>query len=170
MVWLRFSAGKQAEESGSGTAAHAFTGLGGAVRGSSVEELAGKMEVDPSVLKATVEQYNGFCEKGRDEFFAKDPKYLLPLKGPRYYAVRARTGFLGTLGGIRINSRTEVVDRYDVPIPGLYAAGNDAGGLHAESYSMWDTSGIASGFAINSGRIAGENAVRYLTSNALKGI
>jgi fumarate reductase flavoprotein subunit len=128
----------------------------------SIEELAGKMEVDPAVLKATVAQYNGFCEKGRDELFAKDPIYLRPLKGPRYYAVRARTGFLGTLGGIRINYRTEVVDQYDVPIPGLYAVGNDAGGLHADSYSMRDSSGAASAFAIISGRIAGENAVKYL--------
>jgi fumarate reductase flavoprotein subunit len=128
----------------------------------SIEELAVKMEIDPAVLKTTIEQYNGFCEKGRDGLFAKDPRYLLPLRGPRYYAVRARTGFLGTLGGIRINARTEAVDQYDTPIFGLYAAGNDVGGLHAESYSMTDTSGIASAFAVISGRIAGENAVKYL--------
>jgi fumarate reductase flavoprotein subunit len=128
----------------------------------SIEELAGKIEVDPRVLKATVEQYNGFCTKGRDELFAKDPKYLIPLKGPRFYAARARTCFLGTLGGIRINYRTEVVDQYDVPIPGLFAAGSDAGGLHAESYSMRDSSGATAAFALNSGRIAGENAVKYL--------
>jgi hypothetical protein len=38
--------------------------------------------------------------------------------------------FLGTLGGIKINERTEVLDRNDRVIPGLYAAGNDAGGLY----------------------------------------
>ncbi len=128
----------------------------------SVEELAGKMEVDPAVLKATVERYNGFCERGRDEEFAKDPQYLIPLKGPRFYAARARTCFLGTLGGIKINQRTEVVDQYDAAIPGLYAAGIDAGGIHAESYSMKDSSGAASAFALISGRIAGENVVAYL--------
>jgi fumarate reductase flavoprotein subunit len=128
----------------------------------SPQALATKMEVDPMVLTATTEEYNGFCEKGRDNLFGKDPIYLRPLKGPRYYAARARTCFLGTLGGIRANEKTEVVDRYDVPIPGLYVGGNDMGGLHAESYSMRDTSGIASAFALNSGRIAGENAVSYL--------
>jgi fumarate reductase flavoprotein subunit len=128
----------------------------------SVQRLATKMEVDPTVLEATVEQYNGFCEKGRDDLFAKEPVYLRPLKGPRYFAARAHTCFLGTLGGIRMNDRTELVDRYDVPIPGLYAAGNDMGGLHAESYSMKDSSGAASAFALNSGRIAAENAVAYL--------
>ena len=128
----------------------------------SIEELAGKMEVDPRILKATVEEYNGFCEKGRDELFAKDPQFLIPLKGPRFYAAKARTAFMGTLGGVRINARTEAVDQYDIPIPGLFAVGLDAGGLHAESYSMKDSSGAASAFALISGRIAGENAVQYV--------
>jgi len=128
----------------------------------SVEALARKMDVDPDVLKATVDRYNTFCAQGRDEEFAKDPEYLIPLNGPRYYAAKARTCFLGTMGGIKINCKAEAVDEYGTPIDGLYAAGLDAGGLHAESYSMRDTSGIASAFAVISGRIAGENAAKYL--------
>jgi fumarate reductase flavoprotein subunit len=128
----------------------------------SVEELARKMEVDPGTLKATVDRYNTFCEQRYDEEFAKDPEYLIPLEGPRFYAAKARTCFLGTMGGVKINHRAEAVDEYGSPIAGLYAAGLDAGGLHAESYSMRDTSGIASAFAIISGRVAGENAAKYL--------
>jgi fumarate reductase flavoprotein subunit len=128
----------------------------------SIEELALKMEVDPRVLKTTIERYNTFCAQRYDAEFAKDPEYLIPLHGPCYYAAKARTCFLGTLGGIKINHKTEVVDEYDTPIAGLYAAGLDAGGLHAESYSMRDTSGIASAFALISGRVAGENAAKYL--------
>ena len=48
----------------------------------SVEGLAARMEVDPTTLAATVERYNGYCAQRRDEQFAKDPQYLLPLKGP----------------------------------------------------------------------------------------
>lgn len=128
----------------------------------SIEELARKMEVDAQTLKTTVEQYNRFCSQRYDAEFAKDPEYLIPLNGPRYYAAKARTCFLGTLGGIKINHRAEVVDRYGAPIAGLYAVGLDAGGLHAESYSMRDTSGIASAFAVISGRVAGENAAKRL--------
>jgi fumarate reductase flavoprotein subunit len=128
----------------------------------SVEELARKMEVDPQVLKATIDRYNTFCAQGYDAEFAKDREYLLPLHGPRFYAAKARTCFLGTMGGIKINYRTEAVDEYGMPIAGLYAAGLDAGGLHAESYSMRDTSGITSAFALISGRIAGENAAKFL--------
>ena len=128
----------------------------------SIEELARKMEVDPQVLKTTVEQYNTFCAQRWDAEFAKDPEYLIPLNGPRFYAAKARTCFLGTMGGIKINYRTEAVDEYGSPIAGLYAVGLDAGGLHAESYSMKDTSGIASAFAVISGRVAGENVAKYL--------
>jgi fumarate reductase flavoprotein subunit len=130
----------------------------------SLEELAGKMKVSPSALRTTVDEYNRYCEIRLDEQFAKDPQYLIPLRGPRYYVVRMRTGFLGTLGGISINGKAEVIDRHESPIPGLYAAGLDAGGLHAESYSMRDTSGIASAFALISGRVAGENAARWVKS------
>jgi len=128
----------------------------------SVEELAGKIEMDPAVLKATVEEYNGFCEKGHDDIFAKDPKYLWPLKRPKYYAAKVGTIFLGTLGGIKINHRAEVVDKKDKLIPGLYAGGFDAGGAYGDSYSIKDSSGMSAGFAINSGRIAGKNILKYI--------
>jgi fumarate reductase flavoprotein subunit len=120
------------------------------------------MDVDPQVLKMTVTQYNSYCDKGYDELLAKDPAYLILLKGPRYYVAKARTCFLGTLGGIKINQKTVVIDKNDLPIPGLYAVGIDVGGLHGDSYSMTYSSGAASAFAIISGRITGENTVQYV--------
>jgi fumarate reductase flavoprotein subunit len=128
----------------------------------SIPGLAEKIKVDPVRLQATVDEYNRFCEKGHDDLFAKAPKYLRPIKGPHFYAVRARTVFLGTLGGIKINQKTEVVDKKERVIPGLYAVGFDAGGMYGDSYCIKDASGLSAGFAINSGRIAGRNALRYL--------
>jgi fumarate reductase flavoprotein subunit len=128
----------------------------------SIAELANKIGIDPAVLQATVDEYNGYCEKGYDDLFAKDPKYLRPIKGPKYYAIRTRTIFLGTLGGIKINHNTEVLDKKDNVIPGLYAAGYDAGGMYGDSYSIGKSSGLSSSFATNSGRIAGRNALKYL--------
>ena len=128
----------------------------------SVESLAGGIGVDPTVLKATVDEYNSFCEEGRDRLFAKPLKYLRPLKGPRFYAVKARTVFLGTMGGIKINHKMEVVDKKDTPIPGLYAGGYDAGGMWGDSYCIKCSSGLSSAFATNSGRIAGKNVLLYL--------
>lgn len=111
--------------------------------------------------RADVVVMGGGCAGFAAALAAKNPLYLRPLRGPRYYAARARTNFLGTLGGIRVNERAQAVDDFDNTVPGLYAAGHDVGGLHAERYSMWDTSGIASAFAIVSGRTAGENAAAY---------
>ena len=128
----------------------------------SVELLAEKMGVDRGVLKATVEEYNRFCTGGHDGLFAKDPRYLRPLKGPRFFAVKARTLFLGTLGGIKINYRTEVLDKKSDIIPGLYAGGFDAGGMWGDSYCIKVSSGLSAGFAANSGRIAGKNVLIYL--------
>jgi fumarate reductase flavoprotein subunit len=128
----------------------------------SVEDLAAKMGVEPAVLKATVDEYNGFCEKGHDDLFAKDPRYLRPLKGPKYYAAKARTIFLVTLGGIKVNHRMEVVDKKEKVIPGLYAGGMDAGGMWGDSYPIQVATGASSAFAINSGRIAARSALRYI--------
>jgi fumarate reductase flavoprotein subunit len=128
----------------------------------SVEELAGKMGVDTQALRATVDEYNAFCAKGHDDLFAKEPKFLRPLKGPGFYAIKARTVFLGSLGGIKINEHTEVVDKKGKVIPGLYAGGFDAGGMWGDSYSITASSGLSSAFATNSGRIAGRRASEYI--------
>ncbi len=128
----------------------------------SVEELATKLGMEPAVLKATVDEYNGFCARGRDALFAKNPKYLFPLKGPRFFAAKTRTVFLGTIGGIKINEKTEVIDKKGKVIPGLYAVGLDAAGMWGDSYGIIASSGAAAGFATNSGRIAGKNLVQYV--------
>ena len=75
--------------------------------------------------------------------------------------MRCVTMTLGTLGGIKINHNTEVVDKGDNIIPGLYAVGNDASGMYGDSYNIY-LSGGTLGFAVNSGRIAGENALKYI--------
>jgi fumarate reductase flavoprotein subunit len=128
----------------------------------SVEEFARLAGIDPVALTRTVEEYNGFCLKGHDEMFAKDPRFLRRLVGPTFYAAKARTVTLGTKGGIKINERMEVVDKRGEAIPGLYAGGFDAGGMYGDSYPIHVSSGLSSAFALNSGRIAGRNVLRYL--------
>jgi fumarate reductase flavoprotein subunit len=126
----------------------------------SVAELAGKMGLNPAALERSVAEYNRFCEQRHDDLFAKDPAFLRPLRGPRFYAIRARAICLGTIGGLRINERCEVLDTKGRPLLGLYAAGYDAsGGMYGDTYPIRQCSGMSSGFAINSGRIAGRTAV-----------
>lgn len=128
------------------------------------DEIAKWMEAAPEVLKATIEEYNSFCDQRHDKLFVKDPRYLLPLRTPPYNAIKCYLGFHGTIGGIKINHRMEVLNNQDKPIPGLYAAGTDTGGWQGDTYCGRDLPGIAFGFAVNSGRIAGENAASILTT------
>jgi fumarate reductase flavoprotein subunit len=113
------------------------------------------------VLQHTIDEYNYFCDHGHDEIFAKDREYLMPLRTPPYYAIKCGLGVVTTHGGIKINHRMEVLNPQDVPIRGLYAAGVETGGTDADTYNVL-LSGHSFGFTINSGRIAGENAARYV--------
>lgn len=127
------------------------------------DEIAEYIGAKPKVLKATIEQYNSFCDNGYDDEFAKDKKYLLPLRKPPYYAALGRQGFDVAIGGIKINHHMEVLDKDDNPIKGLYAIGNDAGGSQGDTYNF-GLPGSSFGFALSSGFIAAENAARYIKS------
>jgi len=127
-----------------------------------IEELGAEIDVNVEALMGTIDEYNKFCDQGHDDLFAKNPKYLRPVRTPRFYAVRGFPSFTGTLGGIKINHRTEVLNKDFEVIPGLYAAGNCAGGMYGDSYDS-ASAGTALGFAINSGRMAGESALAYIS-------
>jgi fumarate reductase flavoprotein subunit len=125
------------------------------------DEVALWIGVSLEVLRSTVEEYNRYCDRGHDETFVKDAKFLMPLRTPPYYALKCCQSFHGTIGGIKINHHMEVLDGQGSPIPGLFAGGNDAGGWESRTYGIV-LPGSAFGFALNSGRIAGERVVAYL--------
>jgi fumarate reductase flavoprotein subunit len=127
----------------------------------SLEDLANKTGIDLESLKRTVEEYNSFCEKGFDPIFNKSHYLLRPIKTPKFYAGKLLPGAYGSLGGIKINYKTEVLNKDWKKIPGLYAAGTDACSIYGDTY-VFILPGNTMGFAINSGRIAGENAADYV--------
>jgi len=119
------------------------------------------MGADPDVLKKTIREYNLSCDNKHDALFAKESRYMLPLKTPPFYAVKGHIGLCDAYGGIKINEKMEALNTEDVPIPGLFAAGSTTGCWESESY-CYRLTGHLVGFALNSGRIAGENAASYL--------
>jgi fumarate reductase flavoprotein subunit len=127
------------------------------------DEIASWIGAEREVLKRTVNEYNAHCEQRQDDLFYKDRRYLQPLSAPPFYALRCRQAFHGTIGGIKINHRMEVLDERDTPIPGLFAMGNDTGGWVSDTYCFVLT-GTALAFALNSGRIAGENAAAFASN------
>jgi len=139
-------------------------GFQGVFVADTIEELAAQTGIDPAGLARTIDEYNGFCRQGNDDLFNKSHELLRPIETPRFYAGKLLPGAYGTLGGIKINERTEVLDKQWRPIPGLYAAGTDACTIYGDSY-VFVLPGNTMGFAINTGRIAAEEAVAFSKSS-----
>lgn len=127
----------------------------------SLEDLAEQLGIDEDNLIETIEDYNDGCDIGYDELFQKDRRYLHPLTGKRFYALRMSSGAYGSLGGIKVNYRLEVLTDDFETIPGLYAAGTDVCDLYQGTY-CYKLGGNTMGFAINSGRLAAEHMVDYI--------
>jgi fumarate reductase flavoprotein subunit len=123
----------------------------------SIEELAERLGIKPDVLVETVDDYNDLCDGGWDDLFEKDHRYMQAIRKPPFYACRFFPAAYGTLGGVQINYKAEVLDENQDPIPGLYAAGLDACTIYGDSYPFI-LPGNTMGFTLNTGRIAGEHA------------
>ena len=127
-----------------------------------LDELAEKLQMDPEVLKNTVDEYNEMCDLHCDTQFNKNPKFLHKITGKGKYLVgKFYLGAYGTIGGIRINKYCEVLDDNFMPIEGLYSAGSDANTIYGDSYNF-TLPGNTMGFAVNSGRMAGESVAEYI--------
>ena len=98
--------------------------------------------------------------------FDRRPRYMRAVKQAPFYACKFFLSAFGSLGGIKINHKTEVLDTNDDVIPGLYAAGADAEAIYGDTYPI-TLPGSTMGFAVNSGRIAGENASVYALARAI---
>lgn len=134
----------------------------GYAEGKTVAELAEKIGIDPEVLQMTIDEYNEMCEDGLDSKFHKARKFLHPITGKGgYICGKFYLGAYGTIGGVRINRYGEVLDENQVPIEGLYAAGTDANTIYGDSYNF-TLPGNSMGFAVNTGRMAGEAAAQYV--------
>lgn len=129
----------------------------------SLEELAEKIGMPVEKFVDSVENYNDMCDENYDDDFCKPRRYMHALKGKRFYAYRMSIGAYGSLGGIKINSDYEVLTEDWEVIQGLYGAGTDVCEIYNGTY-CYNFPGNTMGFAVNSGRIAGENAADYIDS------
>jgi fumarate reductase flavoprotein subunit len=131
---------------------------GYAIIAETMEEVGSFMGLPAKKVREAVKEYNGFCARGHDALFCKDPGLMMPVKTPPYYVIKAGIDQLFTWGGVVINHRFQVLDNNMIPIKGLYSAGNDAaGGIDGDTYNF-AMSGHAFGYSVIGGRIAGEIA------------
>lgn len=144
--------------------------------GDSLEELAGKLGIDPAGLGATVANFNADAVAGVDTEFHRGATpqdrflgdsgntpnpCLAPLATGPFYAVPISAGVLGTSGGLATDFDGRVLDRHRQPIPGLYAAGNVSASVFRNNYPG---GGATLGSAITRAFAVGEHLAHHLAN------
>ncbi|MDE2418307.1 MAG: FAD-dependent oxidoreductase [Burkholderiales bacterium] len=144
-------------------------------KGNTLADLAQACGISADGLQKTVNRYNGMARKGVDEDFAKgETPYnrmqgdaaevqrqglsnpcMAPITRGPFYAVKLVAGSLGTFAGLKVNTRAQVLDASEQPIPGLYAGGNDMASMMGGNYP---SGGITLGPAMTFGFIAAQHA------------
>ena len=127
--------------------------------GATYEELAKELDVDPATFANTMETWNGYVEAKNDLDFGRT-SFANPLNNGPYYAIKVTAGVHHTMGGVTINSATEVLKEDGTVIPGLFAAGEVTGGVHGANR----LGGTAVADFVVFGRIAGESAANYASA------
>lgn len=128
---------------------------GNVVVADTLEELANKLGIPADTFVAEIERYNSFCLSGVDEDFGK-PLFGQPIDEAPFVATPRSPALHHTMGGVKIDADTHVISTEGEIIPGLYAAGEVCGGIHAGNR----LGGNAMTDFLVFGRIAGENAAK----------
>ena len=139
------------------TAIEQYDELGMVVEGETVADLAKEIGVPEENLVATLETWNQYVAAKNDTEFGRTTGMEHDLsKGP-YYAIKVAPGIHHTMGGLKINTKTEVLKKDGTAIPGLYAAGEVTGGVHGSNR----IGGNAVADIIIFGRQAGTQSAEY---------
>ena len=126
------------------------------VQGDTYEALAEAMGVPAEDFAATMEAWNGCVAAGADAEFGRT-SFAEALDTAPYYAIKVSPGVHHTMGGLKINTDTQVLTEDGSAIAGLYAAGEVTGGVHGANR----LGGNAVADFVVFGRIAGQNAADY---------
>ena len=125
--------------------------------GNTIAELADAISIPSADLEATLNRYNAQQKAGVDEDFGRSAAQLTAsLETAPYYAVCVTPAIHHTMGGLSVNTNTQVLRTDGTPIPGLYAAGEVTGGLHGAN--RLGGNGVAD--IVVNGRLAGITAAK----------
>lgn len=134
-----------------------YVDKGYAVEGKTYAELAEAMEMDADTFEETMDAWNECVENKEDKEFGR-VSFADKLDTAPYYAIKVQPGVHHTMGGLVINTETEVQNQDGETIEGLYAAGEVTGGVHGANR----LGGNAVADFVVFGKIAGEQAVKYI--------
>jgi flavocytochrome c len=155
------------KQAGVGTAIKQFQGLGlEVVEADTLEALAGKIGAPPAQLVKTINEYNDAVKDGKAPG-ATPPKeaFAYKIASPKFYAFYPLApGITLTFGSIKTNGKAQVLQTDGRVIPGLYAAGECAGGLFYDDY----VGGGSMANCLVMGRIAGKETAALRKAAAKK--
>ena len=126
------------------------------VTGETYEELGKAMGVDEAAFAETMNTWNGYVDAKNDPDFGRT-SFANKLDTAPYYAIKVTAGVHHTMGGLTINTNTEVLKEDGSVIPGLFAAGEVTGGVHGANRLGGNAVADFTVF----GRIAGKAASDY---------
>ena len=128
-----------------------------------LEALAKKITISPSRLRNTVDEFNRAVDDGTNANLTP-PKtnFAQRIDRPPFYAYVVTGGMTFTFGGIKINSKAEVLSKTTSVIPGLYGAGEVTGGFFYNNYPAGSSLTRCAVF----GEIAGKNAADFARRKA----
>jgi succinate dehydrogenase/fumarate reductase flavoprotein subunit len=113
------------------------------------------MGIPADAFIATIERYNEFCAKGKDDDYNVPAKCLNAISQPPFYALKEKARMLTTVSGLRITEKSEVLSlETRSPILGLYAVGNVSGSMFVGSYAH-NVSGVSHSRCITFGYLLG---------------
>lgn len=130
--------------------------VGTVIKTNSLQELAEKIHVPVDNLEKTLAEWNHLCQQGVDTDFGRRTG-LKELKAP-FYAYKNSASNLGAIGGLKITVDGQVLTPFGTVIPGLFAAGLNAGGWIGGYYPG---SGTAISGIVHQGRKAGQYLVAH---------
>ena len=133
--------------------------LGSVIEAKTLDELAQKTGMKAADLKKSIDDYNAVVSgKAKDKFGfeANNKADKLMTEGP-WYACKKVPTVHHTMGGIKINTKAEVLNTSGKVIPGLYASGEVTGGIHGSNR----LGGNAIADVMVYGRTAGTNAANF---------
>lgn len=107
-----------------------YVSAGITTQADTIEELAELIGMDGTVLAETVANWNTMIVAEEDTDFGRTAGMANEIVEGPFYAISIAPGVHHTMGGVKINTSTEVIGTDGNAIPNLYAAGEVVGGVH----------------------------------------
>ena len=132
---------------------------GAAIAADTLAGVAERLGLPVDAVAGAVDRYNGHAARGEDRDFLKPARFLRPLVTAPFYGVEIRPSMLGSGAcGLEIDTDGHVLDAQSREIPGLFAAGEAAGGVIGTRYMG---SGNSWARCLVFGRAAGRSAALH---------